>query len=102
MDVIYRQESVVSVPWKPLLLPAASFCPVGNRQGGEMELFLLPASSIVYWPEFAGLHEGDVVVSVEYCCGCEDHNTTVWHDENKYKKVCCNADDDNVDDYGTT
>jgi hypothetical protein len=43
-----------------------------------------PSSVVVYHPCYATMEESDLIISVEYCHDCKNHNMTLRHDPKEY------------------
>jgi hypothetical protein len=39
------------------------------------------------WPEYRVMEEGDVVLTVEHCCNCAEHELITHHKEEQYVQV---------------
>jgi hypothetical protein len=48
---------------------------------------VLPMNLVCRWPEYRVMEEGDVVLTVEHCCHCAEHELITHHKEEQYVQV---------------
>lgn len=51
------------------------------------EVPVLPQKLVAHWPEYNVMEEGDVVLTVEHCCNCHEHQDITHHKEEQYVQV---------------
>ena len=51
------------------------------------EVPVLPLNLVCQWPEYRVMEAGDVVLTVEHCCHCHEHERTTHHKEEQYFQV---------------
>jgi hypothetical protein len=54
-------------------------------RGGETPV--LPLDLVRKWPEYRVMEAGDVVLTVEHCCNCHEHELYTHHKEQQYVQV---------------
>ncbi len=74
------------IHWEPGLLPFTTFRRK-NAFNNSQSKAVLPMHYVRYWPEYQVLEDLDVVVTIEYCDGCENHEYFCRHNEGKYLAV---------------
>lgn len=74
------QAQVEVITWRPSLLPSSTY------SAGSVDDVVLPAAAFVHsWGEYSGMEEGDVMVTIEHCAGCENHSETLRHNPKRYR-----------------
>ena len=48
---------------------------------------MLPLNLVRQWPEYKVMEAGDVVLTVEHCCQCHEHDMCTHHKEEQYVQV---------------
>ena len=76
-----KSEIVGEEPWQPAKLPAATVAL------NHVKVEVLPQNVISRWPEYFRLKPLDVILTIEHCWCCHEHNEVTHHDEAKYRKV---------------
>lgn len=96
-----------NINWRPDKLPSSTFRPRKKKakSHNSMPSFTttsrlmlsteyqqdhfqaLPSEAFILWKSLQLMGEGDVGLSIEYCCNCQNHQTTTLHDESKYYSV---------------
>lgn len=66
--------------WKPIQLPCSTYARAKDDD-------VLPHRVVLQWPEYGFLAPNDVLLTVERCCGCANHDWTTHHDEAQYVQV---------------
>ena len=51
------------------------------------EVPVLPLNLVCQWPEYRVMEEGDVVLTIEHCAHCRDHDEITHHNEQQYIHV---------------
>lgn len=51
------------------------------------EPHVLPLNLVRQWPEYKVMEAGDVVLTVEHCCQCHEHDMCTHHKEEQYVQV---------------
>lgn len=107
------QETILDYKWYPGKFPATTLVPrpqsADGRYANSMrdistlgkslgkatstafrkgEPHCLPINLVRRWPEYRVMEEGDVVLTVEHCCNCSEHDMCTHHNEEKYAQVC--------------
>ena len=75
-----EEQFIEKEPWAPMKLPASTFA-LDDRDE------VLPREAVRQWPEFRLMEEDDVIVTIEYCTKCEEHENSTRHDEEEYLDV---------------
>jgi ferredoxin-like protein FixX len=108
------QETVIDYRWYPGKFPATTIPPraqsagaLGRSQSSQHgtvrdfsslgkstrspfrngETPVLPMNLVCRWPEYRVMEEGDVVLTVEHCCNCAEHELITHHKEEQYVQV---------------
>jgi hypothetical protein len=71
-------EKVIHGKWTPNKFPATSI--TTNIYDDS----IIPKDAIRIWPEYDKMEIGDVILTIEYCNGCDTHSESLNHDESKY------------------
>lgn len=48
---------------------------------------VLPMHVVRTWPEYKLLRAGDVLLTIEHCCNCHQHDSFTHHNEERYLSV---------------
>lgn len=82
-----KSEIVGEEPWQPAKLPASTIAPT------RVKVEVLPQNVIRKWPEYFRLKPLDVILTIEHCWCCHEHNEVTHHDESKYRNVAKSVHD---------
>jgi hypothetical protein len=85
LDALNDTDSVISqkamLPcWTPQYYPSSTFALKKDEQ-------ILPLKAVHPWPEYSSLGDGEVMVTIELCSGCEHHQLYTHHKEEHYREV---------------
>ena len=79
LDIIERAK----IHWEPGLLPFTSFVSKSEHKKSQNKA-VLPVHYVRDWPEYQCLEDLDIIVTIEHCDGCENHEYFCRHNEEKY------------------
>jgi hypothetical protein len=106
-----NQEAAVDYRWYPGKFPATTVPPRAQSAGSSRpangtvrefssllnrsarspfrggETPVLPLDLVRKWPEYRVMEAGDVVLTVEHCCNCHEHELYTHHKEQQYVQV---------------